>query len=72
MINNIWQGAVDFVFGQRGQAYFGGNTIAMKAPGSVTANGRSSNDNTSCEFVHSKTQPDLYFLRKSILDSRCI
>ena len=65
LITNIWQGAVDFVFGQRGQAYFEGNTIAMKGPGSVTANGRSSNDNTSCEFVYLK--PDLY-LCKFILD----
>ncbi|KAF9561797.1 pectin lyase-like protein [Agrocybe pediades] len=44
------QGATDFIFGQRGQAFFGGNTIAVTAPGYVTASGRSSNDNTSYVF----------------------
>ncbi|KAF8158034.1 carbohydrate esterase family 8 protein [Crassisporium funariophilum] len=44
------QGATDFIFGQRGQAYFEGNTIAVSAPGFVTASGRSSNDNTSYVF----------------------
>ena len=51
MITNIWQGAIDFIFGRKGQAYFGGNTIAVKGQGCVTANGRDSNDNTSCESI---------------------
>lgn len=42
------QGAVDFIFGQTGQAYFGGNVIAVSSKGCVTASGRASNDNTSC------------------------
>ncbi|TFK32886.1 carbohydrate esterase family 8 protein [Crucibulum laeve] len=45
------EGATDFIFGQRGQAYFGGNTIAIKGAGYVTASGRSSNDGTSCEMM---------------------
>ena len=46
---SFWgQGAVDFIFGQRGQAYFGGNVIAVSSRGCVTASGRESNDNTSC------------------------
>lgn len=46
----LCQGATDFIFGQRGQAYFGGNTIGVKGAGWVTASGRSSDDSTSCEF----------------------
>ncbi|KAF8968909.1 carbohydrate esterase family 8 protein [Flammula alnicola] len=42
------EGAVDFIFGRTGFAYFGGNTIATKAPGCITASGRISNDNGSC------------------------
>ncbi|KAI0271691.1 carbohydrate esterase family 8 protein [Gloeopeniophorella convolvens] len=38
------QGAVDFIFGQRSQAYFEGNTIAVSSKGCITADGRSSND----------------------------
>lgn len=44
-----FQGAVDFVFGRLGQAFFGGNTIAVSDAGCITANGRSSNDAGSCE-----------------------
>ncbi|KIK08014.1 carbohydrate esterase family 8 protein [Laccaria amethystina LaAM-08-1] len=44
------EGAVDFIFGQRGQAYFGGNVIAISSKGHVTASGRESNDNTSYVF----------------------
>lgn len=44
------EGATDFIFGQRGQAYFGGNTIGVKGAGYVTASGRSSDDNTSYVF----------------------
>jgi pectinesterase len=44
------QGATDFIFGQRGEAYFERNTIAVTAPGFVTASGRTSNDNTSYVF----------------------
>jgi len=42
------QGATDFIFGRLGHAYFGGNTIAVKAAGWVTASGRQSNDMGSC------------------------
>ncbi|KAI0065634.1 carbohydrate esterase family 8 protein [Artomyces pyxidatus] len=38
------EGAVDFIFGQRSQAYFEGNTIAVSGAGCITANGRSAND----------------------------
>ncbi|KAF8968908.1 carbohydrate esterase family 8 protein [Flammula alnicola] len=44
------QGATDFIFGQRGQAYFERNTIAVSAHGCITASGRTSNDNTSYVF----------------------
>ncbi|KAF5363369.1 hypothetical protein D9756_001057 [Leucocoprinus leucothites] len=44
------EGATDFIFGQRGQAYFGGNTIGVKGAGWVTASGRSSDDTTSYVF----------------------
>ncbi|KDR82514.1 hypothetical protein GALMADRAFT_134118 [Galerina marginata CBS 339.88] len=44
------QGATDFIFGQRGQAYFERNTIAVTGPGYVTASGRTSNDATSYVF----------------------
>ncbi|KAL9712368.1 hypothetical protein Ac2012v2_003605 [Leucoagaricus gongylophorus] len=44
------EGATDFIFGQRGQAYFGGNTIGVKGAGWVTASGRSSDDSTSYVF----------------------
>lgn len=44
----IDQGAVDFIFGREGQAYFEGNTIASKGAGCVTANGRQTNDSTMC------------------------
>ena len=47
----IWtQGATDFIFGQYGQAYFGGNTIAVNGAGWITASGRQSNDNGSCVY----------------------
>jgi len=44
------EGAVDFIFGRTGLAYFGGNTIAVKAPGCITASGRESNDTGSYVF----------------------
>ncbi|KAF8886201.1 pectin lyase fold/virulence factor [Infundibulicybe gibba] len=44
------QGATDFIFGQRGFAYFGGNTLAVSGPGYVTASGRSTNDASSYVF----------------------
>ncbi|KAJ8508055.1 hypothetical protein ONZ45_g9637 [Pleurotus djamor] len=34
------EGAVDFIFGRLGQAYFGGNTIAVSSKGYITASGR--------------------------------
>jgi len=51
LFSDIWlQGATDFIFGARGLAYFGGNTIGVKGPGWVTASGRDSDDDTSCEL----------------------
>ena len=44
------QGATDFIFGQNGHAYFGGNTIAVNGAGWVTASGRESDDNGSCAY----------------------
>ncbi|KII86698.1 carbohydrate esterase family 8 protein [Plicaturopsis crispa FD-325 SS-3] len=45
------EGATDFIFGQRGQAYFEGNTIAINGPdATITASGRSSDDDTSYVF----------------------
>ncbi|KAI5124664.1 hypothetical protein M0805_004272 [Coniferiporia weirii] len=40
------EGAVDFIFGRQGQAYFERNTIASKGAGCVTASGRESNDSS--------------------------
>lgn len=45
------QGAVDFIFGQEGRAFFGGNTIGVSNAGYITANGRNSDDGTSCKFT---------------------
>ncbi|KAF8998831.1 carbohydrate esterase family 8 protein [Cyathus striatus] len=45
------EGAIDFIFGREGLAYFGGNTIAVKGQGFITANGRESNDTGSCKYV---------------------
>ncbi|KAF8994487.1 pectinesterase [Cyathus striatus] len=44
------EGAVDFIFGRLGLAYFGGNTIGVKGPGWITASGRQSNDGGSYVF----------------------
>ncbi|EJD03925.1 uncharacterized protein FOMMEDRAFT_187176 [Fomitiporia mediterranea MF3/22] len=44
------EGAVDFIFGRQGQAYFEGNTIASKGAGCVTASGRESDDAGSYVF----------------------
>ncbi|VDB90116.1 unnamed protein product [Peniophora sp. CBMAI 1063] len=38
------EGSVDFIFGKLSQAYFQANTIAIAAPGCITASGRSTND----------------------------
>ncbi|KAJ7598631.1 pectinesterase [Mycena floridula] len=63
------EGAVDFIFGREGSAYFGGNTIAVKASGSITASGRESNDGGSYVFNNNKiilasgaTSSSKYFL----------
>jgi len=48
------EGAVDFIFGRLGQAFFGGNTIAVKGPGFITANGRESDDIGSYVYDHNK------------------
>ncbi|KAJ6582995.1 pectinesterase [Mycena vulgaris] len=44
------EGAVDFIFGRGGLAYFGGNTIAANGPGCITASGRESSDSGSYVF----------------------
>ncbi|KAJ6478800.1 pectinesterase [Mycena vitilis] len=44
------EGAVDFIFGRGGLAYFGGNTIAVNGPGCITASGRQSDDSGSYVF----------------------
>ncbi|XP_006462923.1 hypothetical protein AGABI2DRAFT_179502 [Agaricus bisporus var. bisporus H97] len=44
------EGAVDFIFGRHGSAYYGGNTIAIKGAGWVTASGRESDDGGSYVF----------------------
>ncbi|KAJ7443830.1 pectin lyase fold/virulence factor [Mycena latifolia] len=44
------EGAVDFIFGRGGLAYFGGNTIAVNGPGCITASGRESADSGSYVF----------------------
>ncbi|KAJ7185882.1 carbohydrate esterase family 8 protein [Mycena filopes] len=44
------EGAVDFFFGRLGLAYFGGNTIAVKGPGCITASGRQTADSGSYVF----------------------
>jgi pectinesterase len=49
-LKNYIEGAVDFIFGRHGLAYFGGNTIAVKGPGCVTASGRELNDTGSYVF----------------------
>ncbi|KAK7044891.1 carbohydrate esterase family 8 protein [Favolaschia claudopus] len=41
------EGAVDFIFGRGGLAYYGGNTIAVNGPGCTTASGRESADSGS-------------------------
>jgi pectinesterase len=45
------QGAVDFIFGRIGLAFFGGNTIGVSDPGCVTASGRTSDDRGGCKIV---------------------
>ncbi|KAG6807892.1 hypothetical protein H0H93_000867, partial [Arthromyces matolae] len=44
---NYIEGAVDFIFGRHGLAFFGGNTIAVSGPGCITASGREADDNGS-------------------------
>ncbi|KAF7366955.1 Pectinesterase [Mycena sanguinolenta] len=44
------EGAVDFIFGREGLAYFGGNTIAVSGPGCITASRRTSDDTGSYVF----------------------
>ncbi|KDQ62559.1 carbohydrate esterase family 8 protein [Jaapia argillacea MUCL 33604] len=44
------EGAVDFIFGRLGQAYFGGNTIAVNGKGCVTASGRQTNNSAIYVF----------------------
>lgn len=52
-LTRITKGAVDFIFGREGTAYFEGNVIASKGTGCVTANGRESDDSTLCKFYAS-------------------
>jgi len=58
------QGAVDFIFGRQGLAYFGGNTIAVKAAGCITASGRQSDDSGSCKCEYLT----FYLFKKNLLD----
>ncbi|ESK82464.1 carbohydrate esterase family 8 protein [Moniliophthora roreri MCA 2997] len=44
------EGKIDFIYGRRGSAYFGGNTIAVSGPGYITASGRESDDSGSYVF----------------------
>ncbi|KAF5372592.1 hypothetical protein D9758_005124 [Tetrapyrgos nigripes] len=44
------EGKTDFIYGNDGQAYFGGNTIAVRGAGYITASGRNSNDSASYVF----------------------
>ncbi|KAF9269414.1 pectinesterase [Marasmius fiardii PR-910] len=44
------EGKTDFIYGRRGQAYFGGNTIAVRGAGYITASGRQSDDSGSYVF----------------------
>ncbi|KAF5364701.1 hypothetical protein D9758_005641 [Tetrapyrgos nigripes] len=44
------EGKTDFIYGVQGQAYFGGNTIAVKGAGYVTASGRNNDDAGSYVF----------------------
>ncbi|GLB38744.1 hypothetical protein LshimejAT787_0506090 [Lyophyllum shimeji] len=48
------QGAVDFIFGRGGLAFFGGNTIGVSGPGWVTASGRQLDDAGSYVLDHNK------------------
>jgi pectinesterase len=51
-ITRFVKGAVDFIFGRRGLAFFGSNTIGVSDAGFVTASGRESDDEGSCKFEH--------------------
>lgn len=42
---------MDFIFGRHGFAYFGGNTIASKGPGCITASGRETDADGSCAYM---------------------
>ncbi|KAF5372633.1 hypothetical protein D9758_005123 [Tetrapyrgos nigripes] len=44
------EGKTDFIYGRQGQAYFGGNTIAVRGAGYITASGRQSDDSGSYVF----------------------
>ncbi|TFK52255.1 pectin lyase-like protein [Heliocybe sulcata] len=44
------EGAVDFIFGRLGQAYFEGNTIAVSGYGCITASGRQANNSAIYVF----------------------
>jgi hypothetical protein len=55
------QGAADFKFGQEARAFFGGNKIVVSNAGYITANGRNSDDGTSCKFT-----PELMFVAMSL------
>ncbi|KAL7274025.1 hypothetical protein RUND412_003096 [Rhizina undulata] len=46
-INSYIEGAVDFIFGQYARAYFQNCDLAIRAAGTITANGRSSSSGVS-------------------------
>ncbi|KAG5351236.1 hypothetical protein C0989_007296 [Termitomyces sp. Mn162] len=48
------EGAVDFIFGRHGLAFFGGNTIAVAGPGCITASGRITDDDGSYVFENNE------------------
>ncbi|KAG6872242.1 hypothetical protein C0995_011664 [Termitomyces sp. Mi166 len=53
-LQNYIEGAVDFIFGRHGLAFFGGNTIAVAGPGCITANGRITDDDGSYVFENNE------------------
>ncbi|KAF9472517.1 carbohydrate esterase family 8 protein [Pholiota conissans] len=60
------EGAVDFIFGRHGFAYFGGNTIASKGPGCITASGRQTTADGSC-LLTSRYRTDVFNQNEIIL-----
>jgi pectinesterase len=51
------EGAIDFIFGQHGAAYFRDTTIGITAPANITASGRATNDSGIYLFERSAVVP---------------